>query len=804
MPDMRILRLFLIIFLLLGAGLASAQDDTDNPDVTLAAARTQIASIRTALKGDVEATQLDDFRTSALEAQANAKKVATALQPVADAAKARLSQLGPAPASGAPAESADLAKQRKDSDKALNDVTAKIKQANLTALDGQQLATTLAEMRRDRFQASLARRTSSPLSVAFWTDPNHSFPSDRARLKQLASDTVDDLRLALQPGNRVPFFIFVALGLALIVIRRWQVEKIVLRLTTNRVPAGRLRRSAMAVAITVVTTLTIGFSAELFYVAANWNDTLSDDVAELGQAMVRLVFFGAFVAGLGRALLSPGRPSWRLPAISDTAAERLRQLPLILSIAAVCLAFVAKVNSTVAASLSSTVVTSCLTALLISGLIGMCLVRLGRAHHGRTEDAEHARPLWMSLLITAAAITVVVIWLAVLLGYIAFASFAARQMLWTGIVIATLYLMMHFVDDLFETTLSAKSPMSQRAQAAFGMDPRTLDQLGALLSGVSRVMLFLFAIVIVFSRYGAGPSELLALTSKLDNLKLGTLTISPDKIGLATIVVLLGLVAVRILKSWLSDQLLPRTSLDDGMSSSLVTLFGYTGGIVVFAFALAALGLSVQNITWVASALSVGIGFGLQAIVQNFISGLIMLAERPVKVGDWVVLDGTEGDIRRINVRATEIQMGDRSTVIVPNSEFITKKVRNMTLSNPQGRVLIKLPMPLNTDTVKTRDLILEAFGAHPAMQSTPAPSVQLESVDANGVMFAASGYVASPRDAYGVRSDLLFDILGRLRAADIALVSPQDLVLRTVAADATKALNSTTDSPGPLPGVPA
>jgi potassium-dependent mechanosensitive channel len=168
------------------------------------------------------------------------------------------------------------------------------------------------------------------------------------------------------------------------------------------------------------------------------------------------------------------------------------------------------------------------------------------------------------------------------------------------------------------------------------------------------------------------------------------------------------------------------------------------------------------------------------------------------------VLDGTEGDIRRINVRATEIQMGDRSTVIVPNSEFITKKVRNMTLSNPQGRVLIKLPMPLNTDTVKTRDLILEAFGAHPAMQSTPAPSVQLESVDANGVMFAASGYVASPRDAYGVRSDLLFDILGRLRAADIALVSPQDLVLRTVAADATKALNSTTDSPGPLPGVPA
>lgn len=144
---------------------------------------------------------------------------------------------------------------------------------------------------------------------------------------------------------------------------------------------------------------------------------------------------------------------------------------------------------------------------------------------------------------------------------------------------------------------------------------------------------------------------------------------------------------------------------------------------MVIAAALAALGISVERIAWVASALSVGIGFGLQAIVQNFISGLILLAERPVKVGDWVKLGDTEGDIRRINVRATEIQAGDHSTVIVPNSEFITKTVRNMTWGGSQGRVLLRLPAPLDTDAQRMRALILDAFKAHESILRAPGPA---------------------------------------------------------------------------------
>jgi potassium efflux system protein len=227
--------------------------------------------------------------------------------------------------------------------------------------------------------------------------------------------------------------------------------------------------------------------------------------------------------------------------------------------------------------------------------------------------------------------------------------------------------------------------------------------------------------------------------------------------------------------------LLPTTNLDDGMQMSTSALFGYAGGVLVVALALSAVGIGLERVAWVASALSVGIGFGLQAVVQNFVSGLILLAERPVKVGDWVVLGGVEGDIRRINVRATEIQMSDRSTVIVPNSEFITKTVRNITHASPLGLVQIKLPMPLDTDVEQVRNLMLAAFQDHAEVQASPLPSVALDGIDGGKLVFNATAYVGSPRMSYGVRSDVLFEVLKRLREAKLPMSNPSTMVLREV-----------------------
>ena len=213
---------------------------------------------------------------------------------------------------------------------------------------------------------------------------------------------------------------------------------------------------------------------------------------------------------------------------------------------------------------------------------------------------------------------------------------------------------------------------------------------------------------------GSSPGQLFQRSGKYGSgLKVGEFDLLPGAIFSFLAVLVVGFIVLRLFKRWLKNSYLPNTNLEAGMRGSLTTLLGYVGGIVVITLALSALGISVNRIAWIASALSVGIGFGLQAIVQNFISGLILLAERPVKVGDWVVLGAAEGDIRRINVRATEIQLGDRSTLIVPNSEFITKTVRNMTLRNAEGRVLIRLPMPLSTDARQVREIMLGALLEH-------------------------------------------------------------------------------------------
>ena len=128
------------------------------------------------------------------------------------------------------------------------------------------------------------------------------------------------------------------------------------------------------------------------------------------------------------------------------------------------------------------------------------------------------------------------------------------------------------------------------------------------------------------------------------------------------------MLAIRGGQRWLETQFLPRTGLDAGLQNSIAALSGYSALVAVLALALGALGIDLQKIALIAGALSVGIGFGLQSVVSNFVSGLILLAERPIRVGDWVVVKNEEGWVRRISVRATEIETFDRASVIIPNS----------------------------------------------------------------------------------------------------------------------------------------
>lgn len=373
-------------------------------------------------------------------------------------------------------------------------------------------------------------------------------------------------------------------------------------------------------------------------------------------------------------------------------------------------------------------------------------------------------------------LTVLSALVATLLGYLNFAMFVAQQMVWVTVVVMAVALLTRFADDLSLWLFAPDSAFGRTLRLSTGVSPARMEQAGVLLSAVLRIGVVLLGIAAVVVWFG-NTAALSAWADTLNTgLTIGGQTLRPSALLWALLVLLLGLGLMKVLQQWLVDTWLPRTGLDSGARNSISTVARYLGIALAVLWSLATLGIGFEKLALLASALSVGIGFGLQAITQNFVSGLILLAERPVKIGDWVKIGDQEGDIRRISVRSTEIQVGDKSTLIVPNSELITKTIRNMTMANALGRVQIQFSVPLGADVGRVRQLLLELFADHEKVLDEPAPSVFIDSISGGLVALNCFAYVSSPRAVYGVRSDLLFALLQATAEQGIALVTPTDV----------------------------
>jgi potassium efflux system protein len=775
---------FIGLLLMLAAVCAQAQPE--DLDRKLDAARSQIDQAEKTLAGPVkEGTDLPALRALVLSAAAQAEAAVATLAPQLASVQARLDELGPLAAGQQ--ETPEVAVLRAELNKSRAALDAQLKRARLLAVEGEQAAGQVSVLRRTEFQARMGERTSSILSSLFWSELRAELPGDLRRAARLSSG----LMAAAQAGGARVWASTALVLAALLGAGLWAHRKL-LGLTTTRVPPGRLRRSVHAWTLVLLPAVTAGLMAEAVYLGLGWTLPLPEQAARLLSGLAGVISFGGYATGLGHALLLADRPSWRLLPLPDALALKLRWMPLVLAVLMVLTWFFTELTAQISASLATTVAADCIVALAMGLAMGLGLLQSHRVRQQALRDPDAgawpASPLWLSVLVGLGWFTVVLGLLAMLLGYVAFGSFLIHQMAWFAVVLGSAYLLAVLIDDGFMALLCPRTEVPAEAAAAAGQAAPTFfkvrEQAAVLLSGVGRLLVVLLTLMLLLAPFGEGPAELFQRADKLhEGIAVGQFQIRPTAVLQALLVMVLALFVVHLLKRWLTKHFLPTTSMETGMQLSVATLFAYAGNVIAVSMGLAAVGIGLERLAWVASALSVGIGFGLQAVVQNFVSGLILLAERPVKVGDWVSLGGIEGDIRRINVRATEIQMGDRSTVIVPNSEFITKTVRNVTHANPLGLVQLKLPMPLATDADQVRSLILEAFVAHEEVLDNPAPNVQLDGIDNAGLIFNATGYVSSPRAAYGVRSALLFDVLKRLRDADIALARPPTMLLREDAA---------------------
>lgn len=771
-PRTLLAMLLLALATLFAAMPAGAQPPSPaDADAILTQARKQVDDIRKQLDDKADDPQLVKNRSDVLDIQAKADALAETLSPQLASVSARLSELG-AVAEGAK-EAPDVAQQRAQLEKSHRNLDAQIKLARLLSVEAGQTAEQISALRRNQFQVRLGERRDSVVSSDFWTEWRAEIPRDLTRLAALRDELAE-------AAVQTPAWIWGVLlvGMAAVVALRAWIGRVILQLTATKLPPGRLRRSFLALTIVLMWVATPGLIAQLLRMGVSWSASLSDSTETLLSNLVATVCFGGYVGGLGQALLSTVRPTWRLPPIPDQVARALGWVPPTLGLLVVAIWLAERLPVLLNSSLTSTITLGVVMAAVLGLVLLAALARAERVRRQLALESEDnrapPRPFWLAVLNTTLWSVLCTGLLTLVIGYAAFGTFLIKQAMWTLVVLCSTYLLVVLIDDGFSTLLGSNRDSDAGAQL------RLRTQAAVLLSGACRVAVMLAAVVLLLSPFGEGPMDLVHRLDQVHKgLQIGEVQIRPAALLQALLVLALSLLIVRLLKRWLTTRYLPTTELDPGMQISAATLFGYAGVVTAAALGLSALGLGLERVAWIASALSVGIGFGLQAVVQNFVSGLILLAERPVKVGDWVSLGGVEGDILRINVRATEIQMGDRSTVIVPNSEFITKTVRNVTHANPLGLVQIRLPMPLSVDAEQVRTLMLEIFEAHGDILDNPAAAVYLDGIEAGHLIFNAKGYVSSPRSAYTVRSDLWFRVLKQLAEAGLDIAPPSTMLLR-------------------------
>ena len=233
----------------------------------------------------------------------------------------------------------------------------------------------------------------------------------------------------------------------------------------------------------------------------------------------------------------------------------------------------------------------------------------------------------------------------------------------------------------------------------------------------------------------------------------------------------------KIIKNKIAENVLAEIDMDDGIKHSLISGFSFISFILSSLLAVIAIGIDLTNLAFIAGALSVGIGFGLQDVIKNLVAGVIILLERPLRVGDWVYIDGTEGIIKQINIRTTEIQSFARTSVIIPNAALISSSVTNMTLDDNISRQIVNVGVAYGSDVDKVTNILLECAAKHPTVLKNPAPMVLFKDFGSSSLDFELRCYVHDIRKGWTVPSDLRYAINKRFIEEGIEIPFPQVVV---------------------------
>jgi small-conductance mechanosensitive channel len=526
-------------------------------------------------------------------------------------------------------------------------------------------------------------------------------------------------------------------------------------------------RAVTAFVIFARDAFTTPFTVIIVLKVADGNGLMPTDIGQLGLGLAVAVAVASFGRAIANGALAPDEPQRRLATIGDA---RARRITIYLTWCARTLGaaiFLNILHKSVGAPLSATVATSAFLALAVACLTLHLLLR-GQADDDTAIPGDKLGTPGLRFVAWLFAATLAV---ALVKGFIGLGAFLAGRAIVAMAMVAAYFLGAALVDAIFSDVLTAQTERGNRLAVTFGVSPRGLELIGTLLAAIIKLMLALLAILPVLGPWGVFAADFFGVVQDaVFGFRIGELTVSVGSILSAVVLLLIGIFITRALQRWLDRNFLPRTRLDTGLQHSVSSLFGYSGFIIAIVISLAELGIDLQKIALIAGALSVGIGFGLQSIVSNFVSGIILLAERPIRVGDRVVVKNEEGIVRRISVRATEIETYDRASVIIPNSDLVTGVVKNWTHSDTIGRINLKIGVAYNSDIEKVRDLLTLCACDHAEVEQNPPPAVLLSAFGDKAIEFDIFCVVPNVARGGAVKSDIYFHIFKRFADAGILM----------------------------------
>jgi len=391
--------------------------------------------------------------------------------------------------------------------------------------------------------------------------------------------------------------------------------------------------------------------------------------------------------------------------------------------------------------------------------------------------------------------------IAEFIGYSGFSLYLLNSFLMTVFAILNI-LMLYLMVSGFSELILYKLPFPFIRKNAAVILGRLKPILAFLFSG------FFFLSTLVIWKVATTRNEALQWLFSL-GFETGSLNITLGVIFSAAVVLYGAFIVSWAIQNLLLQEVLPRRKMELGSQLSIARLVHYGIVFIGFLVMLKVLGFGLTNLTIIGGALGVGVGFGLQAIVNNFASGLILLFERPIKVGDAIQIDNDMAIVKRLGLRSTIVQTLDNAEIVVPNSELVTSKVTNWTLANRRIRVKVPVGVAYGSDIEKVRKLLLECAGENPKILKYPEPLALFLAFGDSSLNFELRVWIDEFMEGTGeVQSELNNAINEKFNAAGIEIPFPQtDLHLRSVDEEAAKSLlgeeEAGTSEPLPEPEAP-